>query len=81
MTYSYAVIEGDGVLEKVQSVSHEIKFKPSAKGGRKIKTVSKYYPKLEVEINEEEIKSGKERVLGIYKVVETYLLQNPDVYA
>ncbi|KAJ1375971.1 START-like domain superfamily [Sesbania bispinosa] len=69
------------ILVKVRSVSHEIKFKPNAKGGHKINTVSKYHPKLEVEINEEEIKAGKERVLGIYKVVETYLLQNPDVYA
>ncbi|XP_073037565.1 major allergen Pru ar 1-like [Primulina eburnea] len=30
---------------------------------------------------EKEIKAGKEKVLGVYKAVEVYLIQNPSAYA
>ncbi|KAK2986059.1 hypothetical protein RJ640_011500 [Escallonia rubra] len=32
------------------------------------------------ELKEEEVKAGKEKVMGMYKVVEAYLLQNRDAY-
>ena len=80
-SYSYAVIEGDGVLEKVKSVSHEVKFEPTAEGGCKVKNVSKYHPKPGVEIKEDDIKAAKEEALAIVKVVEAYLVANPQAYA
>ncbi|KAK4377857.1 hypothetical protein RND71_004153 [Anisodus tanguticus] len=35
----------------------------------------------EFKLKEEEIKAVKEKVLGMYKTVEAYLIQNPDAYA
>jgi hypothetical protein len=51
------------------------------KVGAKNKMTTKYHTKDDVVIKEEEIKAGKEKVLGMYEVVEGYLLQNPDAYA
>lgn len=75
------MIEGDSVLEKVGSVSHEIKFEPSADGGCKTKNVSKYHAKPGVEIKEEDFKAASEEALALLKVVEAYLVANPEAYA
>ncbi|OWM71164.1 hypothetical protein CDL15_Pgr011291 [Punica granatum] len=37
--------------------------------------------KGDVELKEEEIKQGKDKAMGLYKVVEEYLVANPDMYA
>lgn len=42
---------------------------------------SKYYPKGDYVVNEEEVKAGKEKASGMYKAVEAFLLQNPEAYA
>ncbi|KAK7246349.1 hypothetical protein RIF29_41215 [Crotalaria pallida] len=81
LTYSYTVIEGEGILEKVDSISHEIKFEVSAEGGSKTKNVSKYHPKAGVEIKEEDFKAEKEESLALLKAVEAYLVANPEAYA
>ncbi|RDX84738.1 hypothetical protein CR513_34167, partial [Mucuna pruriens] len=78
LTYKYTVIEGEALKDKFASIAHEIKFEAAADGGSISKVTSKYYLKGDVEVNEEDVKASKEKVLGIYKVVETYLLQNPD---
>nr|GMD81716.1 major allergen Pru ar 1-like [Ipomoea batatas] len=44
-------------------------------------TLCKYYTKGDFKLNEEEIKAGKEKVMGMYKAVEAFLLQNPEAYA
>ncbi|XP_020238500.1 major allergen Pru ar 1 [Cajanus cajan] len=80
-TYSYTLIEGESLKDKFASIAHEIKFEAAPDGGSISKVTSKYYLNGDVEINEEDIKASKEKVLGIYKVVEAYLLQNPAVYA
>ncbi|KAF9677969.1 hypothetical protein SADUNF_Sadunf08G0163200 [Salix dunnii] len=41
----------------------------------------KYFPKPDAEIKEEEIKEGKEKAAALYKVVEDYLVANPQAYA
>jgi hypothetical protein len=33
------------------------------------------------DVKEEDVKEGRESTIGIYKVVESYLLENPQVYA
>ncbi|KAK9265421.1 hypothetical protein L1049_003545 [Liquidambar formosana] len=81
MIYNYTLIEGDSLMDKIESISNETKFKTSADGGTICKNVSKYYPKAGIEIKEEEIKAGKERAMGMFKAVEAYLLANPDAYA
>ena len=80
-SYKYTVIEGDALTEKLELIVHEVQFEATAEGGSKNKMTTKYHTKDDVVIKEEEIKAGKEKVLGMYKVVEGYLLQNPDAYA
>ncbi|KAG4990464.1 hypothetical protein JHK87_023921 [Glycine soja] len=81
LTYSYAVIEGDGALEKVDSIAHEVKFEATEEGGCKIKNVSKYHPKVGVDVKEEDFKAATEEGLALLKVVDAYLVANPEAYA
>jgi hypothetical protein len=80
LIYKYTVIEGDGKPEKLELVSHEVKIEPSTEGGCKIKNVSKYHPKNRVEIKEDDLKGAKEEASVILKVVDTYLVANPEAY-
>ncbi|XP_030474586.1 major allergen Pru ar 1-like [Syzygium oleosum] len=77
-TYKYTIID---LEEKFESIAYEVKFEPTPDGGSKNKMTSTYYTKGDVELAEEDIKAGKERALGMYKVAEAYLIQNPDAYA
>ncbi|XP_022847661.1 major allergen Pru ar 1-like [Olea europaea var. sylvestris] len=79
-TYNYTLLEGGALTEGLEKITYEIKFEPAPNGGSINKVTSKYYTKGDFALKEEEIKTGKERVLGMYKVVEAYLLQNPDAY-
>ncbi|KAL5541888.1 hypothetical protein UlMin_009598 [Ulmus minor] len=77
----YSLIEGDALGDKLESIDYEVKFEAAADGGCICKMTSKYNTLGDFEVKEEEIKEGKEKAMGIYKVVESYLLQNPHVYA
>ncbi|XP_030463116.1 major allergen Pru ar 1-like [Syzygium oleosum] len=77
-TYKYTVID---LKEKFESIAYEVKFEPTPEGGSKNKMTSTYYTEGDVELKEEDVKAGKERALGMYKVAEAYLLQNPSAYA
>ncbi|KAL0352871.1 UNVERIFIED_CONTAM: Major strawberry allergen Fra a 1.07 [Sesamum angustifolium] len=80
-TYNYTVIEGDALTDKLEKITHEVKLKAAPGGGTVSKVTSMYYTKGDFELKEEEVKAGKERVLGVYKVVEAYLLNNSEAYA
>uniref|UniRef100_A0A5B6Z718 Putative major allergen Pru ar 1 n=1 Tax=Davidia involucrata TaxID=16924 RepID=A0A5B6Z718_DAVIN len=69
-TFSYSIIEGDALMDILESISYEIKIEASPDGGSK----------GDAEITEDKIKSGKEKASGIFKAVEAYLLENPDAY-
>ncbi|OMO58384.1 hypothetical protein COLO4_34692 [Corchorus olitorius] len=77
----YTMIEGDALGDKLTSIAYEVKFEDNGEGGCICKMTSNYHTVGEFEIKEEEIKAGKEKAIGIYKVVEAYLLENPTVYA
>ncbi|XWS33040.1 hypothetical protein CRYUN_Cryun22dG0043500 [Craigia yunnanensis] len=78
--YSYSVIEGDALMNKLEKVTYETKLESFSAGGSICKTTSKYYTIGEFEIKEEGIKAGKEKALGMFKAVEAYLNSNPDAY-
>ncbi|KAI3466813.1 hypothetical protein Pfo_023476 [Paulownia fortunei] len=80
-TYNYTVIEGDALTDKLEKITHEVKLEAAADGGTISKVTSKYYTNGDFLLQEEDIRAGKEKVLGVYKVVEAYLLQNPNAYA
>ncbi|WVZ21726.1 hypothetical protein V8G54_009048 [Vigna mungo] len=77
----YTMIEGGPLGEKLESIAYEVKFEATSDGGCLCKMTSKYNVIGDFEVKEEEIKEGRESSLGVCKVVEAYLLQNPQVYA
>ncbi|KAK2986055.1 hypothetical protein RJ640_011496 [Escallonia rubra] len=79
-SYKYTLIEGEAIKDKIEKISYEVKFESSPDGGAISKMTTTCYTKGDFELTEEEIKAGKEKVMGMYKVVEAYLLQNPDAY-
>lgn len=80
-SYKYSLIEGDVLMDKLEKISYDVKFEPTADGGSKNTMTSTYYTKGNIVLTEEEIKEGKEKSLAMYKVVENYLMQNPEEYA
>ncbi|XP_059287330.1 major strawberry allergen Fra a 1-2-like [Lycium ferocissimum] len=81
MTYAYTLIEGGSLMDKIDSISYEIKLESTPDGGCKSKTTSNYHTKPGVEIKGEEIKARKEKATLVVKAVEGYLLANPNEYA
>ncbi|KAL9688899.1 hypothetical protein QQ045_033325 [Rhodiola kirilowii] len=83
MTKSYTMIEseGDALMAKFESISHEITVEPTADGGCKVKTVSNFYPKAGAQVSEDELKAHKADSEALFKAVEGYLLANPQAYA
>lgn len=76
MSYSYSIIEGDVLVDPLESISYHIKLVPTAAGGCILKNTSIYTCKGDVKIPEEEIKNGKDKAAGLFKAVEAYLLAN-----
>ncbi|KAL8484915.1 hypothetical protein ACS0TY_027279 [Phlomoides rotata] len=77
----YTMIESDALGDKLDSIAYEMIFESSDDGGSVCKMTSEYRTLGGYEVKEEEIKAGKVSAMGIYKVVEAYLLENPNVYA
>ncbi|CAL5352260.1 unnamed protein product [Camellia sinensis] len=78
----YTVIEGDALDDKLESLSYEVKFEPTGNGCEtKVTSISYYHAKGGIELKEEEMAAGKDKGMGMFKVVEDYLIANPDVYA
>lgn len=77
----YTMIEGDPLGDKLESISYEVKFEARNDGGCVCKMASSYKTIGDFDVNEEDVKEGRESTIGIYKVVEAYLLENPQVYA
>ncbi|XP_073037576.1 major allergen Pru ar 1-like [Primulina eburnea] len=80
-SYCYTVIEGDTLMDNLDKITHEIKLEAAPDGGTFSKVTSTYYTKVDFSLTEKEIKPGKEKVLGVYKAVKAYLIQNPSAYA
>nr|ACE80941.1 putative allergen Pru du 1.02 [Prunus dulcis x Prunus persica] len=80
LTYSYTLIEGDVLSDVIEKIAYDIKLLASPNGGSIVKTTSHYHTKGDVEIKEEQVKAGKEKAAGLFKLVEGYLLANPDAY-
>ncbi|KAJ0690788.1 putative Bet v I/Major latex protein [Helianthus annuus] len=80
LTYKYTLIEGNGISDKIEKVSYDIKFETSPDGGSIAKMTTTIYTHGDFEIKEVELKAGKEKMLGLYKVFEAYLINNPNAY-
>ncbi|EYU43989.1 hypothetical protein ABFS83_07G010000 [Erythranthe nasuta] len=76
----YTLIEGDALMGKLDHIVYEVKFEAYGYGGCLCKITSEYYTIENVEIKEEDIEQGKDRAIGMYEVVEAYLLAHPHAY-
>ncbi|GLT56219.1 hypothetical protein SLA2020_292790 [Shorea laevis] len=76
----YSLIERYALGDTLESITSEVKFE-AASAGRVCKMTNHYHTKGEFVFQEEEIKAGKDKAAGMYKLVEEYLVANPDVYA
>lgn len=77
----YTLIEGDALGDQLDSIVYEIKFDKSGAtddGGCALKMRTEYHTKEEFDINEEIMREGKEKAMEVYKLVEAYLLANPN---
>ncbi|KAK4374479.1 hypothetical protein RND71_005156 [Anisodus tanguticus] len=54
-TYSYTIIEGDALMDVLESISYNIKIEPYENGGSSCKNTSTYITKGDVQIKEEDI--------------------------
>ncbi|KAI7983158.1 hypothetical protein LOK49_LG15G00159 [Camellia lanceoleosa] len=64
------------------NLSYEVKFEPTGNGCEtKVTSISYYHAKGDIELKEEEMAAGKDKGMGMFKIVEEYLIANPDVYA
>ncbi|RVW99215.1 Major allergen Pru ar 1 [Vitis vinifera] len=79
-TYCYTIIEGDALMDNLESIYYEVKLVASPDGGSICKNISKYHTKGDIQITEDQIKAGKEKAMGMFKAIEAYLLANPDAY-
>nr|AIX10939.1 putative pathogenesis-related protein [Gardenia jasminoides] len=78
--YTVSEVEGDTLKDVIEKVSYETRFEASADGGSITKNKSTYHLKGDAKITEKEIKSGKEKAVGVFKAVEAHLLAHPDAY-
>ncbi|XP_062107985.1 major allergen Pru ar 1-like [Humulus lupulus] len=78
----YTLIEGDVLSKEIEYIDYEVEFEKDLSGGLGCvcKMRSEYHTFQGFEINEEEIRTGKNRAIGMYKVVEAYLFENPAAY-
>ncbi|XP_030515050.1 major strawberry allergen Fra a 1-3-like [Rhodamnia argentea] len=76
----YTLIESDVQFDKIDFIVYEVKF-TSADGGCVCKMSSDYHVKEGAELKEDDIKQGKDRAMGLFKIVEEYLLADPTVCA
>ncbi|KAM7488348.1 hypothetical protein LguiB_025832 [Lonicera macranthoides] len=78
--YTYSLIEGDQLTDKLEKITYEVQFKTLENGGAVSKVTSKYYTVGDFAVDEEEVRVGKEKAWGTYRLVEAYLMQNLDAY-
>ncbi|KAH1046304.1 hypothetical protein J1N35_037088 [Gossypium stocksii] len=77
-SYSYDLIEGGPLGDKLEKISYENKFEAAADGGSICKSSMKFYTVGDNVITEDEIKALIKGSEGVYKPVEAYLLANPE---
>ncbi|PKI56720.1 pathogenesis-related protein STH-21-like [Punica granatum] len=76
----YTLIETDPFMDKLEYVTYEVKFEPYGLRGCLCRLTSEYKAKEGTVIKEEDIEHGKDRAIGMYEVVEAYLMAHPHAY-
>ena len=76
--YNFSIIGGTGLAETLEKVQFESQLVEGPNGGSLRKVRVQYFTKGDAQISEEELKAGQAKVEGLVKLVEGFLLANPD---
>ena len=76
----YTSIEGDVLRDHLECAVYEHTYEPSG-AGTQYKMVGHYHTKGDQVVTEDDIAKGKENIKKMFKIVEDYLVANPQVYA
>ena len=68
------------MIDKLEYVSYEVRFEGYGGVGCICKLTSEYKAKEGVQISEVDIELGKDRVTGMYEILEAYLIAHPRSY-
>ncbi|KAK9003222.1 hypothetical protein V6N11_060788 [Hibiscus sabdariffa] len=76
--YSFSVIEGDVLSDKLEKISDETRFDPAPNGGTIVKVTTKFHTIGDIELKEEEMKELVQTRGRVFQAVENYIVANPD---
>ncbi|KAJ1375976.1 START-like domain superfamily [Sesbania bispinosa] len=76
--YNFSIIGGTGLADTLEKVQFESQLVEGPNGGSIRKVHVQYFTKGDATMSEEELKAGQAKVEGLVKLVEGYLLANPD---
>ena len=76
LTYDSTVIDGDILLEFIESIETHMVVVPTADGGSITKTTAIFHTKGDAVVPEENIKFADEQNTALFKAIEAYLIAN-----
>ncbi|KAL2341719.1 hypothetical protein Fmac_009659 [Flemingia macrophylla] len=77
LVYNFSITGGSGLPEKLEKVSHESQVVEGPNGGSIRKLHVKFFTKGDATITEEDLKANQDKIDGLIKIVQDYLLANP----
>ncbi|GLJ09619.1 hypothetical protein SUGI_0112880 [Cryptomeria japonica] len=80
MVYGFSHVEGGVLGTKVASVSYRIKLTPKTWGGSISTTTCNYDSLPGVPYDESKIEEIKANTIGLFRILEGYLIANPTIY-
>ncbi|TKY72546.1 Class-10 pathogenesis-related protein 1 [Spatholobus suberectus] len=76
--YNFSIIEGTALADTLEKVSFESQLVEGPNGGSIRKVRVQFFTKGGATLSEEELKANQAKIQGLVKLVEGYLLANPD---
>ena len=76
--YNFSIIGGTRLADTLEKIQFETKLVEGPNGGSLRKVRVQYFTKGDAQISEEDLKARQARLEGLVKLVEGYLLANPD---
>lgn len=76
--YNFSITEGTALADTLEKVSFESQLVEAPNGGSIRKVSVQFFTKGDATLSEEELTANKAKIQGLVKLVEGYLLANPD---
>ncbi|KAL1359099.1 hypothetical protein HN51_004349 [Arachis hypogaea] len=76
--YNFSIIGGTGLVETLEKVQFESQMVEAPNGGSLRKVHIQFFTKGDAKMSEQDLKTSQTKVEGVVKLVEAFLLANPD---